>query len=114
MAYRLTSAQRCILSDCVRSALAGWLLTDPHHGQDARRWQYKATTVLGFSFSRFASMAMNAAGVEYRPVSPASRANFPLSIKETVSLVNDIELEMSTDDELLAAGIIAAHSPYGQ
>lgn len=114
MAYRLTSAQRCVLADCVRSALVGWLLTDPHHGQAARRWQHKSTTILGFSFSRFVTMAMAEAGAEYRSVSPASRANFPLSISETCALATDIELEMATDNELLAAGIISAHSPLGQ
>jgi hypothetical protein len=114
MTYRLTSAQRCMLSDCVRGALMGWLLSDPHYSQSARRWQYKTTTVAGFSFSRFITMAMNEAGAEYRPVSFASKANFPLGISETAALCNDIELEIATDDELLAAGIIAAHSPYGQ
>jgi hypothetical protein len=114
MTYHLTSQQRCVLSDCVRSALVGWLLTDPHHHQSARGWQYKATTVAGFSFSRFVTMAMNEAGSEYRPVSPASRANFPLGISETAALCNDIELEIAGDGELLAAGIIAAHSPFGQ
>jgi hypothetical protein len=114
MTYRLTSAQRCVLADCTRTAIVGWLLTDPDCDQIARRWEYKATTILGFSFSRFTTMAMNHLGNDYRPGSVVPDCRFPLSIAEVSALANDIELELATDDQLYAAGIIAAHSPYGQ
>jgi hypothetical protein len=47
MTYRLTSAQRCVLADCTRAALVGWLLTDPAVDRSARRIEYKATGILG-------------------------------------------------------------------
>src|SRR4051812_44369676 len=112
--YRLTSAQRCVLADCVRSAITGWLLTDPVVGQMTRRMEYRATTILGFSFSRFATSAINHLGASYHPRSPGSAADFPLGIAEAVALAHDIEMEFATDDQLLAAGVIAAHSPLGQ
>jgi hypothetical protein len=112
--YRLTSAQRCILADCVRSAWVGWMLSDPRSGESARRWQYKATTMLGFSFSRFATAAMNELGPFFTAKSPASDAYFPLTIREVVTLASMVELEMATDISLHSAGIIAAHSPFGQ
>jgi hypothetical protein len=114
MTYRLTSAQRCVLADCVRGALTGWLLTDPVVGQMTRRMEYKATTVMGFSFSRFVSAAIDQLGASYHPQSPGFAADFPLGIAEAVVLANNIELEMATESELSAAGIIAAHSPLGQ
>jgi hypothetical protein len=114
MAYKLTSAQRCVLADCVRSAITGWLLTDPVVGQMTRRMEYKATTICGFSFSRFATAAINHLGASYHPRSPGSAADFPLGIAEAAALANDVEMEMATDDQILAAGIIAAHSPLGQ
>jgi hypothetical protein len=114
MTYRLTSAQRCVLADCTRAALVGWLLTDPAVDRSARRIEYKATGILGFGFSRFVTMAMNEFGPGYRPGSVLSGIRFPLSIAEAAALANDIELEMATDDQLHAAGVIAAHSPYGQ
>jgi hypothetical protein len=58
MTYRLTSAQRCVLADCTRTALVGWLVTDPAVEGKARRIQYKATGILGFGFSRFVTMAV--------------------------------------------------------
>ena len=58
MRFRLTSAQRCLLAECTRGALVGWLLTDPHASQAARRMQHKAKSILGFGFSRFIEMAM--------------------------------------------------------
>lgn len=114
MSIRITSAQRCVLADCVRLALVGWLVTDPAIGQRARRLEHKATTILGFGFSRFATMTQNEFGIAYRPGSPVSRILFPLSIAEAAALANDIELELATDAQLVAAGILAAHSPYGQ
>lgn len=114
MTYLLTSAQRCVLADCTRTALVGWLLTDPDVGQQARRLEHQATTILGFGFSRFAKMAMDEIGAAYRPRSITPGIVFPLSIAESFALANDIELEMATDDELHCAGLIAAYSPYGQ
>src|SRR3954468_15577066 len=114
MTYRLTSAQRCVLADCTRTALVGWLLTDPDCDQIARRWEYKATTILGFSFSRFITQAIQHLGDDYRPGSVVPDCRFPLSIAEVSALANDIEMELATDDQLYAAGVMAAHSPYGQ
>jgi hypothetical protein len=114
MTYRLTSAQRCVLADCTRTALVGWLLTDPDCDQIARRWEYKATTILGFSFSRFITQAIRHLGDDYRPGSVVPDCRFPLSIAEVSALANDIEMELATDDQLYAAGVMAAHSPYGQ
>jgi hypothetical protein len=113
MTFRLTSAQRCVLADNARAAILGWLLNDPDVGQQARRLEYKATGILGFGYSRFATMAMNEIGTEYRPRSTPGVV-FPLSIAEAFALANDIELEMATDDELFCAGLMAAYSPYGQ
>ena len=114
MTLRLTFAQRCVLADCTRTALVGWLLTDPDVGQKARRLEYMATTITGFSFSRFAKMAMDEIGSAYRPRSTTPGIVFPLTIAESFALANDIELEMATDEELFCAGLIAAYSPYGQ
>jgi hypothetical protein len=114
MTYRLTSAQRCVLADCTRAAILGWLLTDPDVGQQARRLEYQATNILGFSFSRFAGPALTEFGAAYRPRSITPGIVFPLSIAEAFALANDIELEIATDDELHCAGLIAAYSPYGQ
>jgi len=114
MTFRLTSAQRCVLADCTRAAILGWMLTDPDVGQQARRLEYKATSILGFGYSRFANLAMNEIGADYRPRSTTPGIRFPLSIAEAFALANDIELEMATDDELHCAGLIAAYSPYGQ
>lgn len=114
MTYRLTSAQRCVLADCTRAAILGWLLTDPDVGQQARRLEHKATSILGFGFSRFAKLAMNQIGEDYRPRSVTAGVVFPLTIAESFALANDIELELATDDELFCAGLIAAYSPYGQ
>lgn len=114
MAFRLTSAQRCVLADCTRAAILGWLLTDPEVGQQARRLEHKATSILGFGYSRFATMAMNQIGSDYRPRSTTAGIVFPLTIAESFALANDIEMEMATDDELFSAGLIAAYSPYGQ
>ena len=114
MAYRLTSAQRCVLADDTRAAVLGWLLTDPDVGQQARRIEGKATTIVGFSFSRFASMALDEIGSDYRPRSTTPGIVFPLTIAEGFALANNIELEMANEDHLSAAGLIAAYSPYGQ
>ncbi|MGF7213037.1 hypothetical protein GGE65_007673 [Skermanella aerolata] len=114
MTCRLTSAQRCVLADCTRAAILGWLLTDPDVGQQARRLESKATSIAGFSFSRFAKMALAEFGEAYRPRSVTHGILFPLSIVEAFALAADIELEMATDDELASAGLIAAYSPYGQ
>jgi hypothetical protein len=113
MAYRLTSAQRCIMADCCRNALLGWLLTDAEISQKVRRIEYKSTTISGFSFSRFLDMASSEIGDDYRPHSVNRSVRFPLSIREVAALANDIELQLATDDELWAAGAIVAHSPYG-
>jgi hypothetical protein len=109
----LTTNQRLVLADCVRTALHGWLLSDPIYSEAARRWQHKATTMLGFSFSRFMNSAVAVVGPDYRPHSPASPARFPLSISEAAALANNIELHLAADDELMAAAVIAAHSPFG-
>jgi hypothetical protein len=114
MSYRLTSAQRSVLANCTRTAVIGWLLTDPEVEQQARRLEHKATNILGFGFSRFATMAIAEFGAGYRPGSVLHGVRFPLSIAEVSALANDIEMEMANDDELFAAGLIAAHSPYGQ
>jgi hypothetical protein len=114
MTYRLTSAQRCVLADCTRTALVGWLVTDPAVEGKARRIQYKATGILGFGFSRFVMMAVTEFGADYRPGSVLPGVHFPLSLAEAAALANDIELEMATDGQLHAAGVIAAHSLYGQ
>lgn len=114
MTFRLTSAQRCVLADCTRAAILGWLLTDPNVGQQARRLEHKATNIVGFGFSRFATMAMNEIGSDYRPQSVTPGIQFPLSIAEAFALANDVEMEMATTDELYCAGLIASYSPYGQ
>jgi hypothetical protein len=114
MPYRLTSAQRCVLADCVRTGLVGWLITCPVAGQRCRILQARATGLLGFGFSRFTTMAANHLGSDYRPHSPGSTDPFPLSIAEAAALANDVELEMAGDDQLYAAALIAAHSPYAQ
>jgi hypothetical protein len=114
MAYRLTSAQRCMLSDCVRGALMGWLLSDPDVGPAARRIEHMATTIVGFSFSRFVDMAVAEIGGDYRPRSFVSNARFPLTVHETAALAAGIEMHMSSEDQIVAAGMIACHSPYGQ
>src|SRR5918994_1109626 len=82
MPYRLTSAQRCVLADCVRTGLVGWLITCPVAGQRCRILQARATSVLGFGFSRFTTMAANHFGADYRPRRPGSTDTFPLSIAE--------------------------------
>jgi hypothetical protein len=114
MTYRLTSAQHCVLAECVRSGLVGWMITCPIAGQQSRLLQAKATTLLGFGFSRFATMASNHFGSDFHPSCHGSRNEFPLSISEACALANDVELEMATDDEIHAAALIAAYSPYGQ
>ena len=114
MAYRLTSAQRCVLADCVRAGLVGWLITCPVAGRQCRLLQARATNVLGFGFSRFATMAAHHLGSGYRPHCPGSPAPFPLSIAEAAALANDVELGFATDDQLHAAALVAARSPYAQ
>jgi hypothetical protein len=114
MPYRLTSAQRWVLADCVRTSLVGWLITCPVAGQRCRILQAQATSLLGFGFSRFTTMAANHFGSDYLPRRPGSTDTFPLSIVEAVALANDVELEMAGDDQLYAAALIAAHSPYAQ
>jgi hypothetical protein len=117
MAIRLTSAQRCVLADSTRAAVLGWLINDPQVQVRALRIANKATTIGGFSFSRFADMAIAEIGGDFRPGSstPDLRLlRFPLSLTEVVALANDIELEIATDDEMYCAGLIVAHSPYGQ
>jgi hypothetical protein len=106
MTYRLTSAQRCVLADCTRTALVGWLVTDPAVEGKARRIQYKATGILGFGFSRFVTMAVTEFGADYRPGSVLPGVHFPLSLAEAAALANDIELEMATDGQLHAAGVM--------
>jgi hypothetical protein len=103
-----------MLAECVRGAIVGWLVTCPQAGQIARRIQYQATTVSGFSFSRFTHHAIRAFGHDYQPVCPGTNRPFPLSISEAVALANDLEMELANDDEIYAAGLIAAHSPFGQ
>jgi len=114
MTYRLTSAQRRLLADCVRAGLVGWLLTCPIAGQQSRLLQARSTTVLGFSFNRFVTAVVNDLGQDYHPRSPGPADMFPLSIGEACALANDIELEIATDDEIHAAALIAAHSPFAQ
>jgi hypothetical protein len=117
MATRLTSAQRCVLADSTRVAVLGWLLNDPQVQVRALHIANKATTSAGFSFSRFADMAIAEIGGDYRPGNSTPNLRFlrfPLSLTEAVALANDIELEIATDDELYCAGLIVAHSPYGQ
>ena len=110
----LTVDQTLMLADCVRSAIQGWLLTCPRSRQTALRLQSQFTTHSGFSFSRFAHAATAAFGGDYRPTCPGTGSEFPLSISESISLANDIELGLANDDEIFAAGLIAAHSPLGQ
>jgi hypothetical protein len=114
MPYRLTSAQRLLLADCVRTGLVGWLITCPVAGQQCRILQARATSLLGFGFARFTTMAANHFGSDYRPRRPGSTDPFPLSIAEAAALANDVELEMAGDHQLYAAALIAAHSPYAQ
>jgi hypothetical protein len=78
------------------------------------RLQGQFTTHAGFSFSRFAHAATAAFGGDYRPTCPGTGSEFPLSISESISLANDIELGLANDDEIFAAGLLAAHSPLGQ
>ncbi|UEM08239.1 hypothetical protein JL101_036470 (plasmid) [Skermanella rosea] len=111
---RITTSQRLVLADCTRLGLVGWLVTDPVVGHKARRFEHMATTIGGFRFSRFATLAMNELGPDYMPKSPASAMTFPLSIAEAAALANDIELELATPEQLHAAALIAAFSPYGQ
>lgn len=115
MAIRLTVAQRLILADCTRAALVGWLITDPQVSQKARRMEHQATTISGFSFSRFASAALKTFGGSYHARSPVNPdRDFPLSIETAIALANDIELDMADTQQLHAAALIAAFSPYGQ
>ena len=114
MPHDLTRAQRCVLADCVRVSLVGWLVTDPAVDRKARRLEARATGVLGFGFSRFVAMAMTEFGAGYRPHSALDGTRFPLSLQETAALANDIELDMAGEDQIAAAGLIAAHSPYGR
>jgi hypothetical protein len=111
---RLTVDQRLLLADCVRSALVGWMITCPQAGQISRRIQYQSTTASGFSFSRFCHHATKAFGDGFQPLCPGTNRPFPLSIGEAAALANDMELELATDDEIHAAGLIAAHGAFGQ
>ena len=36
MSYTITVEQRCLLADCVRAGLVGWLITCPVAGQRCR------------------------------------------------------------------------------
>jgi hypothetical protein len=56
---------------------------------------------------------MSASRYNYRPRS-ATGAEFPVSITKASALANDIELGFATPDQLYAAGLVAAFSPYGQ
>lgn len=114
MPYRLTSAQRLLLADCVRTSLVGWLITCPVAGQRCLLLQARATSLPGFGFSRFTTMVASYFGSDYRPRRPGSAGTFPLSIAEAAALANDVELEMAGNDQLHAAALIAAHSPYAQ
>ena len=114
MPYRLTSVQRWVLADCVRTGLVGWLITCPVAGPRCRILQARATSVLGFGFSRFTTMAAAHFGSDYRPHRPGSTDTSSLSIAETTALANDVELGFATDNQLHAAALIAAHSPYAQ
>ena len=114
MPHDLTRAQRCVLADCVRVSLIGWLVTDPAVDRKARRLEARATGLLGFGFSRFAQMSINEIGATYRPRSTTHGVVFPLSIAESFALANDIELDMAGEDQIAAAGLIAAHSPYSR
>jgi hypothetical protein len=114
MPYRLTSAQRDILADGVRTGLVGWLLTCPVAGRQCRLLQARSTTLLGFSFNRFVTAAASHFGRDYRPRSQGVAGMFPLSIEEACALANDVELEMATGDEIQAAALIAAHAPFAQ
>ncbi|GEO43229.1 hypothetical protein SAE02_73770 [Skermanella aerolata] len=73
MPYRLTSAQRLLLADCVRTGLVGWLITCPVAGQQCRILQARATSLLGFGFARFTTMAANHFGSDYGVPSPKPR-----------------------------------------
>ena len=86
MPYRLTSAQRWVLADCVRTGLVGWLITCPVAGPRCHILQARATSVLGFGFSRFTTMAAAHFGSDYRPRRPGSTGTFPLSIAEAAAL----------------------------
>ena len=114
MTYRLTSAQRRILADGVRAGLVGWLLTSPVAGRHCLVLQARSTTILGFSFSRFVTAAVTHFGRDYCPRSPGTGGMLPLSIEEACALANDVELEMATGDEIHAAALIAAHTPFAQ
>ena len=114
MTYRPTPAQRRLLADGVRAGLVGWLLTCPVAGRHCLVLQARATTILGFSFSRFVTAAATRFGCDYRPRLPGAAGTFPLSIEEACALANDVELEMATDDEIRAAALIAAHAPFAQ
>ena len=114
LAHKLTVDQKLMLADCVRNALTGWLITCPRSRQTATRIQNQFTTIAGFSFSRFAYATTRALGQDFHPTCPGTGREFPLSIAESVALANDVELELASDDELFAAGLVAAHSPFGQ
>ena len=114
MTQQLTVEQRELLAECVRMGLVGWLVTCPVAGRQCPLIQSKATTVAGFSFSKFIGMASAAFGRDYRPYAPGSTHTFPLSIEEAVALANDLELGFATHDQLHAAGQIAARCPYSQ
>ncbi|EWY36413.1 hypothetical protein N825_27085 [Skermanella stibiiresistens SB22] len=111
---KLTPSQRGVLVGCVRDALVGWLTTDPVVGDVCRRLRHDAATGGHLPFSKFAHAAMERIGPSYHARSPGSAAVFPLSIAEVLALANDIELELATDDQIHAAGLIAARSPLGQ
>jgi hypothetical protein len=81
MAYCLTSAQRLLLADCIRTALVGWLITCPLAGQRCRILEARATSLLGFGFPRFTTMAARHFGPTTGPAAPArptrSRCRLP-------------------------------------
>jgi hypothetical protein len=114
MSYTITVEQRCLLADCVRTGLVGWLITCPVAGQQCRILQARATTMTGFSFCRFVGLAAVHFGKDYRSHRPGSPATFPLSIEEAAALANDVELGFATADQLFAAALVAAHSPFAQ
>lgn len=114
MGFRITAPQRRLLADWTRTALVGWLITDPNCFEAAFRWQYRSTTVLGFSFPQFFEHALDGIGHEYRPGRGNPGFEFPLSIIETAVLANNVEAGLATEDQLYAAAVIVAYSPYCQ
>jgi hypothetical protein len=113
-AYNLSAEQRCLLAECLRASVTGWLVTCPTAGQQCRQFQARATLGALFSFSRFATLVRYRFGAGYRPRCPGTGSAFPLSVEEAIVIANDLELGFATDDAVYAAAAVAAHSPCAQ